>query len=233
MKSPLFPLALGLLLSGALRADARPRLDGPAIVVGFHILPAAPGELLEIPRSPVELVNRAPASGEWDVWLVVLTRAPLIGAWTLNVALDYDAEPGRGLDILGWENMADVARPRPEWPAAGAGNGCEFLWPREGRCFTPRTGLVAGSDGWWLQVAARIRVVAHGSDRLALADPEPGVRPQEVECQDEYHPLDGTDNWTGVVPALFGDGVPVTSLLPRLLPVRSLRWSELKLRSAP
>lgn len=229
MRSIVLFLCLGALLACAPGAAARPKLDGPAIVVGFHILPAEGASALDVPHAPDELVRQVPASGPRDVWLVVLTRAPLVGAWTLNVALEYDAEPGRGIDIVGWESLADIARPRPGWPDAGSGQGCEFLWPREHRCFAPETGLVRGTDGWWLQVAARFRVEVHGPDLLTLTDPEPGVRPQEVECQDEYHPLDGTDNWTLVVPAVFGGGLPVIATLPRLLPAVTLRWSELKL----
>lgn len=223
-------LTLGLLLAGAPRSQADPRLDGPAIVLGFHVQPPSSGQP-QLPLSPQLLVSSAPDTGLWDVWLVVLTRAPLIGAWTLNVALDYDATPDCGIDVLEWENLADEARPRPEWPEAGAGRGCEFVWPRETRCFTPEQGLVAGVDGWWLQVAARFRVAVHGPDLLTVTDPEPGVRPQEVECQDEYHPFNDDDSWTAVFPARFDPPPPGTPVCPGRVPVVPIGWSELKLRS--
>ena len=227
---------------GATAARARPRLDGPAIVVGFHVTPAGPGEALELPMAPAELRPGAPNLGLFDVWLVVFTRAPLVGAWTLNVGLGYDARPERGVDLLGWEALSDIVRPRPGWPAAGAGFGAEFVWDRR-RCWDVDRRLTRGRDGWWVQVACRLRARVHSADSLTLADPEPDVRPAEVECYDEGHDLDGTDNWTAIVPAVFdavggpaagGDAhapawPPASGgALPVPTPVRGLTWSQLK-----
>lgn len=227
---------------GAGPVRARPRLDGPAIVVGFHVAPPGPGDVLELPMAPAELRPRAPNLGLFDVWLVVFTRAPLVGAWTLNVGLGYDGCPERGVDVLDWEALSDTVRPRPAWPAAGAGFGAEFIWDRQ-RCWDVDHRLMRGRNGWWVQVACRLRVRVHSADSLTLADPEPDVRPAEVECYDEGHDLDGTDNWTAIVPAVFdADGGPGAGsdadvpasrpgsgcTLPAPTPVRALTWSQLK-----
>ena len=201
----LLTVCLATSLLGASPARGRPRLDGPAIVVGFHITPAGPGDALSVPRSPQELKAEAPASGSYDAWLYVFTRAPLVGAWSLNVGLDYDGRPEQGIDLLDWQNLADQVRPRAGWPEAGAGFGAEFVWDRA-RCWDPDGRLMKGDDGWWVQPACRLRLRVYSPDCLALADPEPNVRPAEVECRDEGHDLDGTDNWTGVMPACFGGG---------------------------
>lgn len=237
---PLLVALLPLLLAGAAPARARPRLDGPAIVVGFHLVPPGPAEGLALPRAPDELARQGADAGLYDAWLFVFTRAPLVGAWTLNVGLAYDGRPERGVDIEEWEPLSDAVTPRPEWPAAGNGRGANFAWDRA-RCWDAANRLMRGRDGWWVQAACRLRVRVYSPDSLALADPEPDVRPAEVECYDEGHDLDGTDNWTAVLPAVFGaPGVgaatgPAGLFDPRpgpgpapTTPARGVTWSQLK-----
>lgn len=213
---------------GALPAGPGP--EGVAFVVGFHVQPADDLEALPLPGSPDRLASAAPAPGLYDVWVFVHTRAPFVGAWSISFALDYDGVEGRGADVLGWEAFTDTFNPRPGWPAAGCGM---FAGWRRFRCQQPDPYLVPGEDGWWIQPVLRLRVAVAGPDRIRLSDPEPGVRPQVVECLDEGHDLDGSESLSRVIPAVFGPDSGGAAYAPGpAAPVTGTTWGALKARGA-
>jgi hypothetical protein len=173
---------------------------GVAIVLGFHIRAIEDSLAIPLPPSPIDLLPQAsPEPGLYDVWLFLHTRAPLIGAWSMSFALEYDGAEGSGVDVLEARQFLDDFRPSPGWP--GSGCGMYARWDRI-RCQEPHRYMIQGSGGWWVQPA--LRLLVHGPDRIGLTSPEPGVRPQLIECADEEHALDGSEGWTLVLPAVFG-----------------------------
>jgi hypothetical protein len=198
-------LALLLALAAPLPLAAAPT-GGVAMLLGIHLVPI--GDDLAVPRlrAPGELRTEAPLPGDYDAWVVFFSKRPLVGAWTMSIGLDFDTAPGSGIDVLSWEGLADRALPEPGWPDAGPGAGIRIEWDRY-RCQDPGQWLLRGTDGWFLQPALRLRLRIHGPDRLRLADPEPGVRAQVVQCGDEEFRLDGVDGWTAFIGAGYG-GLP-------------------------
>jgi hypothetical protein len=202
-----------LVSAGALMAISRPATagipGGVAIVLGFHIVPQDDTENYPWPPAPEDLVSHATEAGLYDVWLFLHTRSPLIGAWYMKAGLDYSGDSGKGVDVLDWKSFTDSFVPFMGWPGSGA--AFRAAWRRE-RCWNPETFMRRGRNGWWVQPVLRLRVQVHGPDRILFSDPEPGVPPQLTECADEMHELDGTDSWSRVIPAVFGnaplDGSP-------------------------
>lgn len=199
------------------------------MVLGCHVMPV--GDSLAVPRPgvPDDLVTVAEAPGIYDVWILFMARFPMRGAWSLAFGLEFDRRPGSGIDILNWTGLADRVVPYPGWPDGGAEHGLWMAWNRE-RCLDPAAGLMAGRDGWWIQPAARIRVQVYGDDRFELADPEPGVWAEVVECSDEGFRLDGVDGWTAWRGARFGADAGVEVGPTRPLPVMPESWGGLKAR---
>lgn len=226
------PLALAAALAVAAPPVAAAGIPGGvAIVLGFHIVPASDRGSFPWPPSPDDLAPHAAEPGFYDVWLFLHTRSPLVGAWSMAAALDYDGAGGRGLDVLEWEGFVDQFHPCEGWPAAGT--GFRGVWRRE-RCQDPERYMRRGRDGWWVQPVLRLGVRVHGPDRILFSDPEPGVRPQLTECADEMHELDGSESWSAVIPAFFGID-PEETWAPRpATGARKATWGSLKVAgSAP
>lgn len=198
-------LALLLALAAPPPLAAAPT-GGVAMLLGIHLVPI--GDDFAVPhlRSPADLRTEAPLPGDYDAWIYFFSKRPLAGAWTLSIGLDFDTAPAAGIDILSWQGLADRALPEPGWPESGPGCGIRIEWDRF-RCQDPDRWLQRGVDGWYLQPVLRLRVRIHDADRFRLADPEPGVRAQVIQCGDEEFRLDGEDGWTAFVGAGYG-GVP-------------------------
>ncbi len=224
-------LSLALLSAGPATCPIPARAGIPpdgTYVLGFHLRPVSESSTLPFPKTPDQLVSRASEPGLYDAWLFLFSRAPLVGAWSLSVSLVYDGAPGSGADILDWQSMMDEFYPQPGWPAAGV--GMFGRWDRF-RCLEHDDYMLKGEAGWWLQIAGRATIRAHGPDTITFGDPEPGVVPQLVECFDEQHDLDGTDSWSRVVPAVFGSGSgPDAARRTPETAVRGATWGGIKAR---
>ncbi len=95
--------------------------------------------------------------------------------------------------------------------------------------------MLAGRDGWFRQSALRLRVHVYGPDALVLADPEPGVRAEIVQCFDDAFRLDGEDGWArydGPVFTAVGSEVVAGPIPDWKLAVRHMTWGGLKARVA-
>lgn len=199
--------AAGLTLLAVLAAppplSAAPE-GGVALLLGMHLVPVGDDFAVPLVRTPADLRPDAPAPGDYDAWVYLFSKHPLVGAWTMSIGLDFDTVPGSGIDVLAWLGLANRARPGPGWPDAGPGSGIRLEWDRF-RCQEPDRWLLPGSGGWWIQPALRFRIRIHGPDRFRLADPEPGVRAQVIQCGDEEFRLDGEDGWTAFVGAGYGE----------------------------
>lgn len=196
-------VALILAMAAPLPLAAAPT-GGVAMLLGMHLVPPGDDFAVPRPRTPLDLRTEATAPGDYDVWVYFFSKRPLVGAWTMSIGFEFDLGPGSGIDILSWEGLADRAIPEPGWPEAGSGRGVRLEWDRF-RCQDPERWLLRGADGWWIQPALRLRIRIHGPDRFRLADPEPGVRAQVIQCGDEEFRLDGKDGWTAFLGAGYGE----------------------------
>lgn len=226
-------VVMGLLGAAVAIAAAAPTRagvpGGVAMVLGCHVMAVEDSLGVPAPGGPDDLVTAAPAPGVYDVWVLFMARRPMRGAWSLAFSLEFDRRPGRGIDILEWSGMADRIVPDPRWPDGGSDHGLWVAWNRA-KCLDPEAGLMRGRDGWYVQPVARLRVRVHGDDQFDLADPEPGVVAEVVECADEGFRLDGVDGWTAWRGARFGAGRVAGADDARTLPVASTSWGGLKAR---
>ncbi|MDZ4804494.1 MAG: hypothetical protein SGI90_06520 [Candidatus Eisenbacteria bacterium] len=231
----------GLLMAGGilvLSITATPTIAGPpdgvALVLGATIHPADDSFTLPHPLSPKDLVRTSVASpGLYDIWFYLFSRRPLVGAWTVDFALEFDRRPGHGIDIEWWESLAHRAAPHQGWPDAGPDHGIRLEWIRPDCFDAAHRDLLAGRDGWFRQSALRLRVRVHGPDALYLADPEPGVRAQLVQCFDDAFRLDGEDGWTRYDGPVFTAVESANAVKPVpewQTPVRTITWGDLKTR---
>ena len=220
-------MAAALLFASTLPATARPP-GGVAMMFAGTIRPLE-DDAIPDPRSPRDLVSAAPASGVYEVWFHFWSRPPLVGAWTLDLAFDYDRRPGHGIDIDAWQVLADRAHAAPQWPGGGPGHGIRLEWDRPDCFDDTHADLFAGESGWFRQSALKLVVTVHGADTLRLADPEPGVPAEVVQCFDDAFRLDGEDGWTAyVAPEFTATGSAAVSAGVPPIPVRTATWSALK-----
>lgn len=218
-------VALMLAMAGPVRAGVP---GGVAMVLGCHVMSVEDSLAVPMPGRPGDLATEAPAPGDYDVWVIFMARHPMRGAWSMAFSLEFDRRPGRGIDILEWTALADRIVPDPLWPDGGSDHGLWVAWERA-KCLDPAAGLLRGRDGWYIQPVARLRVRVHGDDQFDLADPEPGVAAEVVECADEGFRLDGEDGWTAWRGARFGGGRAAPDDA-RTLPVTATSWGGLKAR---
>jgi len=208
--------------------------DGVALVLGATILPMADSLVVPNPLSPSDLVRTRPgAPGQYDIWFFVFSRRPLVGAWTLDIAFDFDRRPGHGIDIEAWEPLTVRSASHVGFPDAGPDHGIRLEWSRPDCFDTDHLDLLAGRDGWYRQSALRLRVRVHGPDALLLADPEPGVPAVLVQCFDDAFRLDGEDGWTRYDGPGFSAAETATEARPipeSKTPIRTTTWGELKAR---
>ena len=114
------PVVLSVLGAGAITGTSRAGIPGGvAIVLGFHCVPAPGDGSIPWPRSPEDLNPQGSEPGLYDVWLFLHTRAPLIGAWTMTVALTCDTGSGGSIEVLDWTRYTDVFVAYPGFPAPG------------------------------------------------------------------------------------------------------------------
>jgi hypothetical protein len=199
---------------------------GVAIVLAFHIASGGDDGALPLPGSPEETVSHASEPGVYDVWAFLFTRPPLVGAWSISFGLDFEEPEGAGIDVLGWESFTDEFSPHPGWPAPG--HGFFARWHRF-RCLDYRNYLLEGESGWWIQPVLKLRIHVLGGDVLTVSEPEPGVVPQMVECQDEEWDFDGSQEGILVIPATFGLSLPLPPGTAHV-PVEVLTWGGVKVR---
>ena len=207
--------------------------DGVALVLGATIHPVADSLSAPHPLAPDELVRKASAPGRYEIWFYIFSRRPLVGAWTVDIAFDFDRRPGHGIDIESWEPLTPRSAPHAGFPDAGPDHGIRLEWNRPDCFDANHSDLLAGRDGWFRQSALCLRVRVHDPDALVLVDPEPGVPATLVQCFDDAFRLDGEDGWTRYDGPSFTAGESVTEAHPipeSKSPTRATTWSELKAR---
>jgi len=207
--------------------------DGVALVLGATITSADDSLDVPHPLSPDDLIPTTPAiPGLYDVWFHLFTRRPLVGGWTVDLALEFDRRPGHGIDIESWGSLAPRAAPHAGWPDAGTDHGIRLEWRRPDCFDAEHADLLEGRDGWFRQSALRLRVRVHGPDALTLADPEPGVPAVLVQCFDDAFRLDGEEGWTRYDGPVFTivESAGASTSDPRS-PVRGISWDGLKARA--
>jgi len=221
-------LAAGVFSVGFAMSSAAGIPGGTAIVFVAHITPAADSLSLPDPRSPDDCVSAVAGRGDYDVWYYLFSREPLAGAWTVDVGLAFDRHVGHGIDLLGWEPLADRSSASSGWP--GEGSGIRIEWNRPDGFDPTHADLFHGEGGWFRQAALRLRVRVHGPDSIGLADCEPGVPSQVVSCYDDAFRLDGEDGWTSYRGASFGDAGAEGAVSGSATPTLPVTWSVLKSR---
>lgn len=110
-------------------------------------------------------------------YVMALESDPVAGIAGVTFGIDYQDEPGRGVDIFGWTSCGDLQFPSDNWPAAGTGN--LVTWNHVTNC---QKNTVPGFESEGVQaVAGAFYVYAYSLDLLQLTprgyvlDPGPYV----------------------------------------------------------
>jgi hypothetical protein len=182
-----------------------PHYPGPKVAVHLTDAVTTPGVAFCDPASSggpapdnipcADFVTRAPLLTGRYLYIVV-AEADSQGIAGAGFGIDYDGEPGSGIDILdGWNLCATGLQfPSDTWPAAGSGN--LFTWDG-----CPHTPLPAGGVQ---AVAGGFYVYAYSDDVFRITEhtklPNPSLK--VIACANHQYDIDPA---TGVGSAVFSN----------------------------
>jgi hypothetical protein len=86
-------------------------------------------------ETPDQVVTKGPAlnaDGEPSQYFVyvLISGFDTLGVAAVQFGIAYDPEPKSGVDILGWQDCADLEFRNEDWPMAGTGNLMTWDWTR-------------------------------------------------------------------------------------------------------
>jgi hypothetical protein len=108
------------------------------------------------------------------VYLLVSDLDPNVGIGGLQCGIDYDAEVGRGIDVIYWQLCAAFQVPVGNWPEPGS--GAYIVWNIQS------TDPVKGCQRDAVAIAGYFYILTYGPDRLALGPLPSDGRVRIADC---------------------------------------------------